>query len=301
VAHALLTFLQKLGYKSRPLSQGEVEMRIRSWILIFTVILSGFIVLPEIAQAQLVLYDNFNSGKINPEKWNGFEPAGTAAAPNAESGRRVVEKKLQLHLTSYGETSSDTGGPSGGNQRLRFNNPTPITGIQAKVAIQKAVAQGCAANLTDARSRVQITGAFFNDGSSSGSGDETGNFQPSIEMRLDSNGNRNIFAFVQRCDDPQCDNTTTIVPHLFTTSWTLGAFRTLKLVWDEANDQFLFTVNPGTPAAETANLSYTGFSDANPPENDRKEIRINNDPVNCTAGRTRALTTVLFDNVMVNP
>jgi hypothetical protein len=173
--------------------------------------------------------------------------------------------------------------------------------MQAKVTVQSAVAQACAANSSAAIALAGIFGAFFNDGSSTGPDDQTGDVRVLFELRLQTTQTRTIQASITSCDDPGCDNFTNIaIPHTFTQSWAVGAARTLKLEWDPDNDQFLATLNPGTAGAETASLSYSGVSDADPPVNDRKELRVQNLPLNCTAARTKASMTARFDNVMLN-
>jgi hypothetical protein len=254
------------------------------------------------AWAQLVLYDSFVGNTIDPSKWSGGEAAGTAPAPTTETIRKIVGGKLQLQQTFYGNTSSDVGAPTGGTQRLRITDPSGVGAIQAKVAVQKAEAPTCATNAGAVRSRTQLFGAFFNDGSSTGAGDQTGDIESFIEMRLDNSGNRRIRGQINRCDDATCSVRTTLLSVNFVTTWTKGAAKTLRIQWDPANDQFIYTVNPGTAKQEVQTLSYNGIvTDADPAGADRKEIRLNNDPVNCTAGRIKVVTQATFDNVMLGP
>jgi hypothetical protein len=280
-------------------------MRIRLLGLLFSFVLLGFFISPGIGRAQLVLYDDFNAAPpvIKPDKWHGTEAAGTATAPTTETIRKIVGKKLQLSLVFYGNDTQDTVGPSGGLQRLRFNDPSSITAIQAKVVVQKAEAQGCVANSDTAKARAQITGRFFNDGTGSGT-DETGDVFATIEMQLDSDPavGRRIRAFINRCTNADCsppfDN---VASATFVTTWAPGAARTLLLQGDPPNHQFIFTVNPGAASEEIITLPHGLISDTDPPVEQSKELRVNGDPVNCTAARMRTTTTATFDNVMINP
>lgn len=280
-------------------------MRIRLSSLLFAVILLGLIIAPGRGQAQLVLYDDFNAAppRINPDKWHGTEAPGTATAPTTETFRKITAKKLQLSLVFYGDTASNVGGPSAGLQRLRFNDPSTITGIQAKVAVQKAEAQVCPANTTSAKARAQISGRFFNDGSGS-SADETGDVFAGIEMQLDNDPvggvTRSIRSFVNRCTNATCSTFTNIANNTFATLWAIGAARTLAIQWNPGTNDFTTIVNPGTAAAETAILSYAPLTDANAPIEQSKELRVNGDPVNCVLSRTRTTTTATFDNVMTD-
>jgi len=249
-----------------------------------------------------VPYDNFNSGKIDPDKWSGGENSGTAPAPTAETSRKITGGKLQLQLTFYGNNTSDVGSPNGGTQRLRVADPTGVGAIQAKVTVQKAEAPACAANPDPVRSRTQLFGAFFNNGSSTGVGDQTGDIESFIEMRLDSSGNRRIRGQINSCDDATCSTRTTVGTVTFITGWTKNAAKTLRIQWDDTNDQFIYTVNPGAPSQEVQTISYAGIvTNVDAPGSDRKELRVNNDPVNCTAARNRVVTQATFDNVLLGP
>lgn len=259
------------------------------------------VMLPGMGQAQLTLYDNFNSASINPDNWHGSQNQPGASAPITETSRRITAKKLELQAVSYGEDTSDVGTAPSGIQALRVNDPSSVTAMQVRVTVQNALAQTCAANASLAQARAGIFGVFFNDGSSTGSEDETGDVRLLFELRRDSSGARIIRASITSCDDPGCDNFTVVDSHTFTTSWKVGVPRTLRLEWDQANDQFLVTLNPGTAGEETGTLSYSGLSDADPPVNDRKELRVQTIPVNCTASRTKASMTAHFDNAMLNP
>jgi hypothetical protein len=278
-----------------------LKPRIGAWGICFAS-LTGLILVafPGVSSGQLLLYDDFEQRRIDPEKWHGGEISVGASAPNAESSRRIAGGQLRLRLTSYGEITSDVGSPADfGVLRLRINNPGPVTAIQADVTVTRAVAEGCPANPLDSRVRAQLSGVFFNDGSSSGPGDQTGDIRVSIEKRRDSFGADTIRALVTRCIDPECDNTENLRARTFDTVWSLGVPDTLGLEWDPNNDRFIFSANPGTPNEETEVLAYN-VSDDNPPINDFKQLRLVNSIANCTATRTRGSMTALFDNVMLN-
>ena len=172
--------------------------------------------------------------------------------------------------------------------------------MQANVTVTAALAEGCPANASATRARAQLHGAFFNDGSSTGAGDRTGDIFAIIEKRRASPAANTIRALVNRCIDPQCNDNINLATRIFVTGWTLGVADTLELRWDPDNDQFLFALNPGTAGEETAALAY-GVSDANPPGLDLKQLRVLNNVANCTEVRKSASITALFDDVMLNP
>jgi hypothetical protein len=276
-------------------------LRIHRSRIAFALLTLFLLAFPVTSIAQLALYDDFGQRRIDPDKWHGGETSVGASAPNAESDRNIANGQLRLLLTSYGETTSDIGSPAdGGIMRLRINNPEPVTAMQGDVTVTRALAQGCPENTTASRVRAQLSGAFFNDGSSPGFGDQTGDVRASIEKRRDSTGADTILAVVSRCIDTGCDNTDTLDSFRFVTGWSVGVADTLGVGWDPANDRFIFSVNPGTTTEETEALAYT-VSDANPPINAFKQLRILNSIANCTATRRRGSMTALFDNVMLNP
>lgn len=205
---------------------------------------------------------------------------------------------MKRPLTSFGETTSDASFPAGNAiQRLLINDPAPITTIEAQVTVTEAEVQNCAANTSTGRSRAGIHASLFNDGSSTGAGDPTGDIRARIEKRRDSAGANTIRASIFRCGSAGCGTSATLTSFTFVTSWVFRVADTLRLEWDAAGDQVLFTVN----GVENAALSYVGVSDANPPGSDFRQLEVRNDPENCTAGQRRASMTARFDNVMVNP
>jgi hypothetical protein len=71
-------------------------------------------------------------------------------------------------------------------------------------------------------------------------------------------------------------------------------------VWNDVSGTFKFTVNPGTPGAETKAISYAGLvTEAGPPISDFKSVRILNVAENCNGTRKRTSMTVMFDQVHV--
>jgi hypothetical protein len=170
------------------------------------------------------------------------------------------------------------------------------------VTVKSAKVVGCAANAASTRARASVVGFFFNDGTSPGPGNRTGDIGASIESRRDSITGDQIVALIFRCGSSDCTTlTTSLGIHAFTAVWTKGVADTMRIQWDAANDQFIFDLNPGGLNPETANLSYTS-SDAAPAVGDRKALRSANSVASCQSGpRGSATIKALFDNVMVNP
>ena len=264
---------------------------------------------PEDAYAQWEVYDTFSEGRIDPAKWRGFEVAGALASPNTEIERQVIlshwkfgkRRSGTLHekLVAYGSAASDSGSTSH-TTGLQVTDPSAIIGIAAKVAVIDAVAKGCVANSIAARARAQVVGEFFNDGSSSGPGDRTGDIISGIQKHLDSNTGKEIAAFITRCNDSACISQTTLAAHLFSATWHFGQPHILQVAWDAANDQFIYTVNPGGPGEESQVLSY-GVSDSDPPALDFKQLSLNLTTSNCLGDQRRTAMEAAFDKAEILP
>lgn len=269
-------------------------------VVVLAVLFGALVLYPAVGQAQLELYDNFSGTQINPDKWNGTESfTSSSGNPNAEAQRFISGQKLRVALTTYGDATSNSGGRFG-RFGLSFPNPTPITAMQASMTVKQAMAQDCTANTdTTSRATAQLIGAFFNDGTSPGSGNRIGDILATIEKRQSRDGLQ-IRASISRCTDSGCGNSSTVVAQVFPTSWKIGKADTLFIQWDPANNRFLYEVNPGTSREESLTLTYI-LSDSLPPVTNFKNIRASNAGANCTTGRTKVVMDVLFDNVQLNP
>ena len=266
-------------------------------LLIIPLVLLGF---SGMSQA-LTLYDDFNVKPINPAKWTGSEGSAGPAAPNTESARKLAKQQLYITLTTWGRTDSNTGNAGNQSNRLAVTNPVPVTSIQADVTVKSAKVVGCAVNTTSTRARAQVLGSFFNDGTSPGAGDRTGDILVGIQSHRDTLTGDEIVAFINRCTNAGCTTFTTSSSVVFTASWVQGAANTLRVQWDKPNKQFIYTLNPGG-SQEQHILTYA-FSDTDGPVVDFKQVGANNSAASCLgpAPRTRATMKALFDNVMLNP
>jgi hypothetical protein len=271
------------------------KLLVAAVLLIVPLVLFGFL---GVSRA-LTLYDDFNVKPINPAKWSGSEGTAGPAAPNTESARKLAKQQLYITLTSWGRTDSNTGSAGTQSNRLGVTNPVPVTTIQADVTVKSAKVVGCAANTTSTRARAQVVGGFFNDGTSTGAGDRTGDILSGIQSVRDSLLGDRIEGFISRCTNASCTNIATISSVTFTASWVQGVANTLSVQWDKPNKRFNFTLNNGS---EQHGLTYT-FSDANGPVVDFKQLAAGNSAASCTgpAPRTYATMKALFDNVMLDP
>jgi hypothetical protein len=264
------------------------------------------------SHAAFVGYDDFSSGDIDPEKWSGFALEGSFAAPTTELLRFVDTGALRLALVSWGDNSSDAGSVrsrQGLNMRQLGTPGGPgfITGLSAKLTVLDADAQDCTGNpetTRPSRSRAQIIGGFFNDGSG-GVGDRTGDILAFLQLQKERDGQNRIVAGVNRCVDATCSSSVAIAvsgtPAVFTTAWSLDTPLLLELVWNQILGKFVFTVtNPSTLATESKEIVYAPtVTDAGAPIVDFKSLRVENDAENCTTGRKLAAMDATFDDVKV--
>jgi len=267
------------------------------------------------ARAQFVIYDDFSGGVIDPARWAGLSTEGSFDAPTAQLLRVEDNGSLDLALTSWGSAASDSGSILS-RQGLNITQlGTPggsgsITGLKARVAVVNAKAQDCATNPETAapsRADTQVIGAFFNDGSSTGPSDRTGDIIAVFVLEKAPGGVNRIGASVNRCPNATCSPGSSVItsipanPATFATTWTLGQPLVLKLVWNPLVGQFTFTVkNPTTQQTEAKNIVYSpNVSDTAPPTLDFKSVRLLNRVENCASGRKRVQMEARFDTVEV--
>jgi hypothetical protein len=89
-------------------------------ILLCGVFLFLFVSVP--AQAQLVLYDDFNSRFIDPGKWVVNQSGNDSSR---EYVREIQSNRLRMAIRNYGDTNSDSGGRFDGTF-LESPIPTPL-------------------------------------------------------------------------------------------------------------------------------------------------------------------------------
>jgi hypothetical protein len=134
---------------------------------------------------EFVLYDHFETPRIEPDKWFGSETRRPHRV--LEASRFVKEGKLYLIAVGYGDTGSNAGRQTG-SFGLGLKPSGSLTGLQAELTVTNVMAQTCAANAESTQARAQLVGFFFNDGSGSQrqKGDLTGDVVAVLEKVADS-------------------------------------------------------------------------------------------------------------------
>jgi hypothetical protein len=262
------------------------------------------------SQAQdFSLYDAFTAPTLNPDLWSGREDnTNTAVVSNTETQRAVVKPNplaanrfLQLVLrTGHAGTNSDSGIAGEGRQRLLvgrddiLSGEPSVVGVSTRVVVTSMLAPGCPTSAdpallaNQARSRASLLGFFFNDGTSTGPTDVTGDFIAGLNIEQRSTDGKVIVGFINRCTNATCSTSATHAAVVFTRKWALNVPVPLTIVWDRANTQFIFTAG-----AEVQPLPYS-LSDALPPVLLLYDLRVSNVVPNCTSA-LRSAAAARFD------
>jgi hypothetical protein len=226
-------------------------------------------------------------------------PCGTgefsdSGLKNTETLRDLKNGHLQMALRTWGATDSNAG-TGRGTLRLRLNNPAGLTILFVQASMTQVVDGACPANPASNSPRLGLFGAFFNDGSSRGPGDETGDALATLRMVQDSSTGPEFLLQVFRCSDPGCGTTTNIGSVSFTKIWVLNEVHSLLLFWDKAHMQFTGIVDFNTAGQESHSIAYA-LADGNAPGFDFKEIRDDNFVPACMAGAKQGAVFAVFDN-----
>jgi hypothetical protein len=254
--------------------------------------------LSKAALAQLVLYDDFKSTKIDASKWTGwqfFDPDLREAVRQLTGEEEY--RRLHLSQRAYSATSDDSGA-SGGGFGLAFPVPNAIRELSFTLVAKDAVAVGCSSNPSgQIVTGAEFRGRFFNTEISptSSLGD--------VEVVIGANRNGTdtssaleVIGFYQRCDDAFCGARTNLDFH------RLGFVQpntsnTLHIKWDQQNHRFVFQLNTEPPV-----LSPYVVSDSSAPFVPFKAIDLARVVPHCTSTpRPFASVDALFGNVYVNP
>lgn len=154
------------------------------------------------------LYDAFPGSRINPDLWFGTEQivnssGGLDTIRSVKGGRLFLGAEMVGALSASGQVRVH-------RQRLRSRQAgAGNLGMAATFRMIAAQVQGCAsANTSPAQARVGLSAALFNDGSRSGSGDQTGDIGVVVLLNQRSDlGVPIAEASLYRCASADCNAT----------------------------------------------------------------------------------------------
>jgi hypothetical protein len=239
-------------------------------------------------EAALSVYENWSGARIRGDRWRGGEVSNGQEVVRELVSAGSFGNYLSMGLRREGETDSNIGSRTS-STFLNFANPASIVQIEALMGVLDVLVEQCSANPTPSEARLLIAMTPFNNGSSTGAGDRTGDYNAIVQAIRRSNsadpaGILRVEGRVTRCQNPACSNEREIVgPQDLGVSLAVGAAFTMRLIWDAPNNQFLAGVNANTVA-----LPYGPANDARPAAQRSAGIEIRNTTANCSAGAMEA-------------
>lgn len=271
------------------------------------------------------IYDDFAPELIDPLKWRGAhemamkdfdKPPDTGEwldsrqTPvnliNTESRREIVDvddgpgidRRLRLQLQTRSGSAGSRSRLGEVRNLLRINDAAlrdgvPVINIlRASVTVRSALPEQCGFADAGFNSAVAtLRGSFFNNGTSTGPGDLTGDVIAGINIRQASRRGRTIWAFISRCDTPACVFTSEFASTKLGT-WTPNVATVATIRWDPANNRFLFRAS-GFPGQS---LAYSQ-DDTHAPRVLVKELGVITGVWECGVN---VAIDALFDNVEIN-
>lgn len=252
------------------------------------------------AAEPLVLYDDFNTKLINPDKWFG-RISGSLGNELRETVREIKGNRLHLRGRGYGRTDTG-GGESGSGVQLYFTNPDAVA-IQATIQVKDYELVGCGDSDTSSRVRARIVGSFFNTTADPTAGSNENSVWAQIRLQrnagsTDAPNTLKVLADLFRCTDAACVGSSPVGEPGSADLGTakVGEKVTLRLEWDQTSKRFV--VQRGKEAE--ISLPYT-VSDTQPPGAKFKRLEVQQSLVNCTTQpRPVGFIDAYFDDVYVN-
>ena len=268
--------------------------------VVIGLVLASFPLAPGPGQAShqtFSVYEDWSGTRIRGDRWRGGE-----ASNGQEVLREVVTapfgQYFSMSLRREGETDRNTFSRTS-SAFLNIANPASIDQIEALMGIIDVVVEQCAANATPSEARLLIAMTVFNDGSSAGPGDRTGDYTAIVQaVRRSNSADLRVEGRITRCRNAACPTDTEeeiVGPTDLGVSLAIRAAFTMRLIWDAPNNQFLVGVNTNANVA----LPYTA-NDAQPAVQRSAGIEIRNSTANCMAGPTEADLGAGVGTVWVN-
>lgn len=264
------------------------------WTLTGLLLLWLSVTVPVYAEP-MVLYDNFNSGEINPLKWTGYESNSNGAR---EVVRQVRSGRLNLFTCSYGDPGSNAGGRDGGPS-LRFLNPGPLQAIRAAIQVNQCEVGGCDGNKTVGKAKARLRGCFFNTNAAI-PGSMINDVCADITITrttdyLEPPDVLHVVGNVWECLDASC-LTSNVLATKDLGVISLGQQAVLTIKWDKINNYFLFKRDQ-----QTSVKAHYSVADDIPASANRKQLDVYYVVPNCMKSPPpKVKMEAIFDNVYVN-
>lgn len=245
------------------------------------------------SSGSLVLYDDFNGVRVDPQKWDdssnlfGVREVVRELSPSYQC--RGNNRRLRIFQQAYSWAGNDTGSSYGG-VGLKFVNPAAVTEMSASIMVNSVAVSNCQSNSDSSAVWAGIGGRFFNYG---GQQDPNQDVEADINLIRDSwyaTGPLRVQASYGTGDG--------IFQYQVLGSINPGTTVKLRVKWDQPNHQFIFQLNNDPPVP----LVYGALPDTYPPYYALKTLSVTQGTPHCTTTPTgSAMMDTYFDNVYVNP
>ncbi len=242
------------------------------------------------------IYEDWSSPTIRSSRW-------IVATDRAHEARReVLGHHLLMRYRLEGSTTAGDAGLRGASMRILASNPGVIDRIDAHFQVDSYAVTGCEANPLTTRVRpVAISLSKFNDGSSTGPADMTGDhFVRVIVNReaftTDPEGMLTVQAFLFRCIDSVCSNAISSIFNLDMGKVLVGEPFSLRARWNAATNRFLVRLNDNPPVV----LEYPSNLNAGPAAVPFADVRMQSVNANCTAGPTVTDAQIKVREILTN-
>jgi len=243
------------------------------------------------------VYEDWSSPFIRSDRW--IVVTGRAH----EARREVLDRHLLMRYRLEGSTLSNTG-LTAADQYIRAANPSAIRMIDADFQVQRYTVVGCEENPLGTRVRpVQISLPGFNDGTSPGSGDMTGDHFMRIMVNreaftVDPPRMLTVSAFLFRCINATCSNAISSIFNLDMGKVMVGAPFSLRVIREGREEHHRFRV--GFNNNPDVILEYDPNLNQGPMVVPFADIRMQSVDANCIAGPTVTDSEIKVREIRMN-
>jgi hypothetical protein len=249
----------------------------------------------EIASAQNTLYDDFSGKELNAGQWISQQ----SGSGGLDLIRQPLFGKLVMSHRVTGDTTTSIGQRASRNE-LRFRNGSGINTVKFEIKVKDFAILGCEVpGSRISRSLAGFFSALFNDGSSTNSGDLTGDVGAFIFLYRTSDSadlpdQLRVEAGMVRCASINC-STVDDIGILDLGPVAKNETVSLWLSWEAAANHVLFQKNDGP-------VQPVPYSQAVVVPRGFRVLEVRGEAANCNIGtRPFAKITAVFDNIFVNP
>ena len=225
---------------------GQLATRRRTGLAVLLGVLLSAALTP--AAAQVVLYEDWSTERIAPERWQVFSLGASSSV--YEVVRLIADGQLHHLLRVYGGTRDDLGAQAGTNA-IGFTQGG-FTAVQWDTAVHGYLLQGCPTpGAQPSALQVDMRMQLFNDGSRQGPGDATGTVDTRVRLvrtsdSVDPPEVVQARGLVTRCNAPDC-STRDVLGEVDLGAVLVGQPNTFRMFWDSFHSRTEFQKNADPP------------------------------------------------------